>query len=321
MPAALAGLLLVLVTAQGGERLRKTDLVRLLSSVTLAPDELAALIRRNCLSFTPSGRDRADFIALGADAGVLREIDACARRSTSAPKPTEVRAVPGTSPTSPTSSPSVPPRAPRAPLSGVRTGFILGVGQHAAAGTRPSHSLLFEVRDTTGAAVSGQEVRLSVTNGHLGATRVTTDTNGRVQVEVTLGPKVGPVLVNATVGAIERQATLYAEPGAAVQLNVRCADASVENRVTFTPGAAVVLRVTAQDGFANLTTVRGLQVAVGDRGLLRIGFVGGDSLAGLVRVEPRAEGSTSLVLVASGQRRDVSVTIAKPTPAGMAHCP
>ena len=72
MPAALAGLLLLLVTAQGGERLRKTDLVRLLSNVTLAPDELAALVRRNCLSFTPSGRDRADFIALGADAAVMR---------------------------------------------------------------------------------------------------------------------------------------------------------------------------------------------------------------------------------------------------------
>src|SRR5206468_11930723 len=80
MPAAVACLLVLVVALQGGERLRKTDLVRLLSSVTLAPDELAALIRRNCLSFTPSGRDRADFVALGAGPVVLREIDACVRR-------------------------------------------------------------------------------------------------------------------------------------------------------------------------------------------------------------------------------------------------
>src|SRR5207248_8737101 len=66
---------------RGGERLRKTDLVRLLSGLTLAPDELATLIRRSCLSFTPTSRDRADFAALGADPAVLREIDGCVRRA------------------------------------------------------------------------------------------------------------------------------------------------------------------------------------------------------------------------------------------------
>ena len=314
MPAAVACLLVLVVALQGGERLRKTDLVRLLSSVTLTPDELAALIRRNCLSFTPSGRDRADFIALGAVPVVLREIDACVRRG-AAPRPAPTPARP-----TPVATPAPLP-VPRSPVSGVRTGFVLGVGQHAAVGMRPTHALLFEVRDTVGAAVGGQEVRLGATNGHLTATRLVTDTNGHVEVDLTLGPRVGPVQVSATVGAIERQATLYAEPGPAVQLAVRCGDETLGARVAFAPRGVVVLRVTAQDGFANAAPVTGLQAAPGDRGVLRIAFVGTDASGTLVRVEPRDEGSTSLVIVASGQRRDLSVTVAKQPLPGIALCP
>ncbi|PYP03714.1 MAG: hypothetical protein DMD57_07775 [Gemmatimonadetes bacterium] len=281
MPAAVACLLVLVVALQGGERLRKTDLVRLLSSVTLAPDELAALIRRNCLSFTPSGRDRADFVALGAGPVVLREIDACVRRG-GAPRPAPTPARP-----TPVATPAPLP-VPRSPVSGVRTGFVLGVGQHAAVGMRPT---------------------------------LVTDTNGHVEVDLTLGPRVGPVQVSATVGAIERQATLYAEPGPAVQLAVRCGDAMLGARVAFAPRGVVVLRVSAQDGFANAAPVTGLQAAPGDRGVLRIAFVGTDASGTLVRVEPRDEGSTSLVIVASGQRRDLSVTVAKQPPPGIALCP
>ncbi len=111
MRAALA-LLALAQPARGQEPLRKTDLVRLLSGATLASDELAVLIRRNCLSFTPTGRDRADLAALGADSGVLREIDGCTHR---------------------------------APLSAPRTGFVLGMGQRAVVGTRPTRALVFEV--------------------------------------------------------------------------------------------------------------------------------------------------------------------------------
>jgi len=328
MPATIAGLLVLLVVLQGGEHLRKTDLVRLLSSVTLTADELAALIRRNCLSFTPSARDRADFDALGAGPAVLREIDACVRRG-AAPRraPTPVRPTPPhVSTTTPAPTPTIvatpaAPPVPRAPISGVRTGFVLGMGQHAAVGARPMHPLLFEVRDTVGAAVPGQPVRLEVTNGQLTATRLMTDTNGHVEVDLTLGPKVGPVQVSATVGAVERQATLYAEPGPAVQLTVRCGDEGIGTRVAFAWRGAVVLRVTARDGFANAAPVTGLQAAPGDRGVLHIAFVGADTSGSWVRVEPRHEGSTSLVIVASGQRRDLSVTVAKRPVLGVAHCP
>jgi hypothetical protein len=61
-----------------GERIRKTDLVRLLSDPTRATSELAARIRRTCLQFTPTVCDRADFVAVGADSR-------CCARSPRAP--------------------------------------------------------------------------------------------------------------------------------------------------------------------------------------------------------------------------------------------
>src|SRR5439155_873483 len=275
--------------------------------------------RRSCeasasgLPSSPGARCRASglraaFDALGAGPAVRREIDACVRRG-AAPRraPTPARSTPPhVSTTTPAPTPTIvatpaAPPVPRAPISGVRTGFVLGMGQHAAVGARPTHPLLFEVRDTVGAAVPGQPVRLEVMNGQLSATRLMTDTNGHVQVDLTLGPKVGPVQVSATVGAVERQATLYAEPGPAVQLTVRCGDEAIGTQVAFAWRGAVVLRVTARDGFANAAPVTGLQAAPGDRGVLHIAFVGADASGSWVRVEPRHEGSTSLVIVASGQ--------------------
>ena len=299
----------------GGARLRKTDLVRLLSGLTLAPDELAALIRRSCLTFTPTGRDRADLVALGADSGVLREIDACVRRA-AVPRVTEPRPVPV-----PSAAPATPAPPHRPSLSGVRSGFVLGVGQHAAAGAHPPLPLLFELRDTAGVAVSGHAVALSVTNGWLGAARVVTDSSGRVNVDVTLGPRAGPVEVRAQAGTIERQATLYAEPGPAATLTLRCGDTRVERRVSLAPGGGAVLRVTAQDAFGNDAAVTGLQAAAGDRGVVRVTFVGAGAAGSVVRVAPGDEGSTSLVIVASGQREDVSVTVARAALPGATHCP
>ena len=295
--AALLLLLFAAATAYsqgpGGERLRKTDLVRLLSGLTLAPDELAALIRRSCLSFTPTSRDRADFVALGADPAVLREIDGCVRRAA----------------------------AVRPPLSGVRSGFVLGVGQHGAAGAHPPLPLMFELRDTAGLPVAGREVALSVTNGRVGAPLVVTDSSGRVHVDVTLGPRVGPVEVTAQAGAIERQATLYADPAPAAKLTLRCGEARLDGRMSLAPGGAAVLRVTAQDAFGNEASVTGLQAASGDRGVVRVTFVGTDAAGGLVRVAPRGAGSTSLVVVASRQREDVRITVALAPVAGVTLCP
>src|SRR5205807_3678277 len=66
--------------AQGGTQpLRKVELVRLLGSRAISPAQLTALVRRNCVAFRPSERDRADLRAAGADAALLAAIDQCLR--------------------------------------------------------------------------------------------------------------------------------------------------------------------------------------------------------------------------------------------------
>jgi len=329
--------------------LRKTDLVRLLSTPTLATGELAALIRHTCLTFTPTVRDRADFLALGADSSVLREIAACARRRAAPPTPaglahaTAGSAPAGTaarapiptpvpahlqSPTSVQLAALVPGTAATAggasqrppPVSGVRTGFVLGVGQHATVGAPVPLPLLFEVRDTAGAPVPGQAVSLAVANGRLGATRAVTDSSGRIHVDLTLGTSAGPVTVSATVGTMQRQAALYAEAGPVARLQLRCGTGVVTGRLALAPGVPTLVRVTAQDGFGNGARVSGLQAAAGDQRILRVASVDTDSAGGVVRLAPGEAGSTNLVVAASAQREDVSVTVARPRIAGATPC-
>ena len=79
--------------------------------------------------------------------------------------------------------------------------------------------------------------------------------------------------------------------------------------------------MTAQDAFGNEATVTGLQAASGDRGVVRVTFVGTDAAGGLVRVAPGGAGSTSLVVVASRQREDVRITVALAPVAGVTLCP
>src|SRR6266566_4270763 len=81
MHASVRGVLVVLllgtaprVDAQTSEPLRKTDLIRLLSGGALSHREIADLIGRNCVSFTPTTRDRIDLAALGADSLMLCRI-------------------------------------------------------------------------------------------------------------------------------------------------------------------------------------------------------------------------------------------------------
>ena len=65
--------------AQQPERLRKTDLIRLLTSNTISKRDVAAQVRRACINFVPSARDRADLIAAGADTAVFAAVEGCVR--------------------------------------------------------------------------------------------------------------------------------------------------------------------------------------------------------------------------------------------------
>jgi tetratricopeptide (TPR) repeat protein len=80
---ALAALLPgALGAQQGGEgsKLRKSDLVRVLTGTTYSKAEIASMVRRSCLSFVPTARDRADLRELGATQVIFDQIDLCVRK-------------------------------------------------------------------------------------------------------------------------------------------------------------------------------------------------------------------------------------------------
>lgn len=70
--------------AQLSGPMRKPELVRLLADPAWTVAEVTQLVRQRCLGFTPSARDRADLVKLGADAPLLGAVDECARRARAA---------------------------------------------------------------------------------------------------------------------------------------------------------------------------------------------------------------------------------------------
>jgi len=307
-----------LALAQARQPLRKSDLIRHLSGSALSRSEIADLIRRNCLSFRPTERDRADLRSLGADAGIFRRIEECLSRRTAAtaapstvtrsppptPAPTAV-AERQPRPATPPPSPVVAalPVAPPAVVSASRTGFVLGVGQRGRVGTRLPVPLVFEVRDTTNAPVVGRTVVFLAAGARLEHVSAATDSSGRASAIVALGQQAGSVVVSARVGAIERQVALQAVAGPPAKLEVRCGGETVESRLTLRPDTISVLRIVAQDAYGNPVPLTALRAAVGDDRVLRQVSITADSLRGAITFRPgKAGGATNLAIQASGVR-------------------
>jgi len=103
-----------LVQQQGTPPLRKSELVRLLATKARPLAEVVALVRRSCVTFHPSARDRADLRAAGADDAVLGAIDQCLRARALAARPTPAPPAAPTAPAEPTPV-ARPPRPPVAP--------------------------------------------------------------------------------------------------------------------------------------------------------------------------------------------------------------
>lgn len=80
---ALAGLLCVSLAytatahAQEAQPLHKGDLVRFLTGSTYSKPEIAAIIRRACLAFTPTDRDMANLRDLGATSAISSAMKTC----------------------------------------------------------------------------------------------------------------------------------------------------------------------------------------------------------------------------------------------------
>jgi Tfp pilus assembly protein PilF len=80
---ALAGILCLslaytpIARAQEAAPLHKGDLVRFLTGSTYSKPEIAAIIRRACLAFTPTDRDMANLRELGATAAITSAMKSC----------------------------------------------------------------------------------------------------------------------------------------------------------------------------------------------------------------------------------------------------
>jgi hypothetical protein len=310
----------LLAAAQGLEPLRKSDLVWLLSGSALTQQEVAQLVRRNCLTFVPTERDRQDLRSLGAEPDVLAAVDGCARRRASAqpaatPRPPVTR--PAVTRPAPVAPPPAPAVSPPPPASAGRSGFAEGGGQGGAAGTRLPRALVFEVRDSLGAPLAGQTVTFAGINARIAPAAIPTDATGRVRVGVTLGERAGPATVIAAVGAVEKQVAFNVAAGPAAQIVVACgpSGSSLAGRFTIRPDSIVVLRVTARDGFGNPAPLAGLRAAAADARIFRVvravedSTVAGAGRGGNVALKPDRAGTTSLAVIANGMRQYLTVTV------------
>jgi hypothetical protein len=305
--------------AQGVAPLRKSDLVRLLSGSVMSQEEMAQLVRRNCLSFVPTERDRADFQRLGAEAPMLAAVDACARRAhrVAAPPPAPV--------TQSTPPPQPPP--PRAPppvhVSPDRSGFVAGGGQSGPAGQRLPRALVFEARDSAGKPLAGQAVVFTGINARIEPPSLATDVDGRVRVAVTLAERAGSAIVLAVAGEVEKQAAFRVTVGTVSQLVVACgaSELSGGGRVVLRPDTVAELRVSARDAYGNGARLSGLRAAVADARILRVQRIAEDSIAGTVALRPDQAGTTSLAVIANGLRQYVTVTVPPRAAPGKTDCP
>jgi hypothetical protein len=121
---SLAFLLVVAAVSPAGAQgsgaqsrpLRKTDLIRLLTSSTMTPPQIADEVQKNCLAFSPSARDRANLVAMGADSGIMAQIDACTRaRAAAVVRRPPAPAAPDTAVTRAPPRPAAPPPATPVP--------------------------------------------------------------------------------------------------------------------------------------------------------------------------------------------------------------
>jgi hypothetical protein len=330
--APLSLVLVVWLAAQGIAPLRKSDLVRLLSGSVMSQQEIAQLVSRNCLTFTPTERDRSDFRRLGAEAPVLAAMDACARRATRPPPRPVTPAATPTPPvvTRPTATPPPPVSAPPvrpSPLpvrvSADRSGFVAGGGQGGPAGARLPRALVFEARDSAGVALAGVLVAFTGINARIEPESLRTDSEGRARVGVRLAERAGTAIVLAVAGDVEKQAAFRVSVGPVAQLVVACgaSELSGGGRVVLRPDTVAVLRVSARDAYGNAARLAGLRAAVADAQILRVQRIAEDSLTGRVDLKPDRAGTTSLAVIANGLREYVTVTVPPRAAPGKTDCP
>src|SRR5436190_17699494 len=315
----------------GTEPLRKVELVRLLGSRAISTTQVVTLVRRNCVAFRPSERDRADLRAAGADEAVLAAIDQCLRARVPVSRPAPQPSAPVSRPSAPAPrvaqqpapaaapvpqapqpAPAPPPPPPRPVPAEDLTQFTLGAGQHGAAGS--ALAIVLEVRDPTGAPLAKQPAAFVVSAGAVTPSAAEADAAGTVRVRVTLPERAGPVVITAKVGTFSRTTTVYADPGPAHELVVERGRAPVVGSVAVRTRDTLVLRVVARDAYGNRTTLADFTATTSGRAIGLVAAAAADSQA-LVTLEPRKSGVSDVQLSASGLRARVTVDVELPAAA------
>ncbi len=197
-------------------------------------------------------------------------------------------------------------------LAEAATQFVSGTEQRGVAGKVLTQPLVLEVRDTKGAPVSGETVRFAVTNGALAPAATVTDARGRAYVRVRAGRRVGQTLVTASVGTVQKQASITVGPGPAARLIVQRDQAPVAGAVELNSTNAVYLWVKAQDSLGNDVPVTQLRASASDRRVLHVARA--EEVRGMGRVELRAQatGSSRLDLQVAGLRQTVATQVLLP---------
>jgi hypothetical protein len=212
--------------------------------------------------------------------------------------------------TGPPAPPPPPPAPPPPRPAAERTGFVLGMGQRGRVGETAPLPVVFEVRDSAGAALRGIAVSLSAVNGRLVGAQATTDSLGQVRAQVVFGERAGvATVVSGTVGSIVRQATLFPAAAPPSRIVVLLDGNTLVGQVVLLANRAAQLRIFCRDPFGNPVALTGLRATVGDERVLRVTEVTSDSLGGGVTVTGGKAGSTNLVIQGSGLRADFSALV------------
>jgi hypothetical protein len=186
---------------------------------------------------------------------------------------------------------------------------------------RLPRALVFDARDSLGRPIAGVPIVFTGINARIAPDTALTNGSGEVRVGIALGPHAGSASVLAAAGDIEKQVAFNVAPGPAAQLVIQCAEKSVTGHVVVRPDTLIVLRVTAQDGFANATPLLELRGAGADARIFRVLRVTQDSLAGTLALKPDEPGTTSLAVIANGMRQYVTVTVPPRVAPGKVDCP
>ena len=119
---------------------------------------------------------------------------------------------------------------------------ISGDNQTSVSGAALSNPFVIEVRDENGSALEGISITFTVTagDGTLSTTRTTTDTNGRAQSILTLGPNIGTQTVSVSAARIEHLVTFNAMVEAVVDLPDTNLRAAVETALRKAGGDPII---------------------------------------------------------------------------------